>query len=254
VVDLDAWRVTAWQGTPQGLEGQAIAWQPPEVLLDIGLLPADEAVVRATRLPDTFAITPPSAPSGTQAFLDQLEHLQGGGLLGLRRPELEAAQLLELAAGAACRIEGTGRRLVLHGDPAALAPWLIDPPAALRARLDDAVAGLHVPARHLLNLSARPVPAALWFGASCHNAGELEAALRLGVDYAFLGPVKPTTSHPGAAALGWEVFESLIDGLPLPVYAIGGLNPDDLETAWAAGAQGIAGIRGLWPGAVSQVR
>ena len=33
---------------------------------------------------------------------------------------------------------------------------------------------------------------------------------------------------------------------PLPIYAIGGLQPDDIPTARAHGAQGIAAIRGLW--------
>jgi 8-oxo-dGTP diphosphatase len=247
-VDLDVWRVMDWRGTPRGLEGQAMAWHPPEQLLHIGLLPADEAVVRAIQLPDTFSITPSSAPSGTEFFLDQLEQIQRAKLLCLRRPDLEVTELLELAAGAACRIEGTQMRLILHGIPTELGPLVTDPPAALRARLGNAIAGVHVPARHLAELSARPVPASLWFGASCHDAAELEAALSLGADYAFLGPVKPTASHPGASPLGWDRFESLTAGLPLPVYAIGGLAPQDLATAWAAGAQGIAGIRGLWPG------
>jgi 8-oxo-dGTP diphosphatase len=247
-VDLDVWRVTDWRGTPRGLEGQAMAWHPPEQLLDIGLLPADKAVVRAIRLPNIFAITPPLAPSGTEFFLDQLEQVQGAELLCLRRPDLEVTELLELAAGAACRIEGTGARLILHGDPTELAPLVTNPPAALRARLGDAIAGLHVPARYVADLYARPVPPSIWFGTSCHSATELEAALNLGADYAILGPVKPTASHPGRRPLGWEAFETLIAGLPLPVYAIGGLLPPDLATAWAAGAQGIAGIRGLWPG------
>ena len=69
----------------------------------------------------------------------------------------------------------------------------------------------------------------------------------LDADYAFLGPLKPTSSHPGQPALGWENFASLIKHLPLPVYAIGGVGPDDLEMAWAAGAQGVAGISAFWP-------
>ena len=43
--------------------------------------------------------------------------------------------------------------------------------------------------------------------------------------------------------------QSLLDsvrGLPVPVYAIGGLGLQDLETARAHGAYGIAAIRSLW--------
>ena len=32
----------------------------------------------------------------------------------------------------------------------------------------------------------------------------------------------------------------------LPVYALGGMNIDDIPTAWAAGFQDIAAIRGLF--------
>jgi 8-oxo-dGTP diphosphatase len=250
-IELDAWRVPAWDGEPRGLEGQAIAWRAPETLLDIGLLPADAAIVTAIRLPSICAVTPPAAVAGEEAYLDALERvaLAGqAGLICLRRPDLDAHALLELAAGAACRVEGTGARLLLHGDPAVLGPALAAPPPALAARLQGTVAGLHVPGRYLDALTARPVPETFWFGASCHDAAQLEAAHALHADYAFLGPVQATASHPDAPGIGWATFAALVADLPLPVYAIGGLGAADLETAWAAGAQGIAAIRSLWPG------
>jgi 8-oxo-dGTP diphosphatase len=58
--------------------------------------------------------------------------------------------------------------------------------------------------------------------------------------------VLPTASHPGRPGLGWKAFSEMVAELPLPVYAVGGLGPADLEDAWDAGAQGIAAIRGLW--------
>jgi 8-oxo-dGTP diphosphatase len=245
-VDLDAWQVTSWQGTLEGREGQALAFHPPEALLDIGLLPADAVVVRAIRLPALVAVSPPVAQWGEGVFLNALESVDAR-IVCVRRPDLGARALLELAAGAACRIEDTGRRLLLHGDPALFAPLILDPPSGLRPRLAGAIAGVHVPARFLSGLVARPVPGSYWFGTSCHDALELDAALAIGADYAFLGPVKATASHPGEPGMGWEKFAELVRELPMPVYAIGGLGPDDLETAWAAGAQGIAAIRGLWP-------
>ena len=255
-VDLDAWRVTRRRGAPYGREGQAVAWLDPGELLEFGLLPADAVIVKALQLPTMVLVTPASAPEGEGAFLDALEAYaetcrqpgsQPSPLVCLRRPDLDPVPLLELAAGAACRLDGTGVRLLLHGDPADLASLLLDPPGALRDRLGDVVAGLHVPARSLPGLSERPVPDSLWFGVSCHRAAELQAAAQIGADYAFLGNVHPTTSHPGQPGLGWDKFAESVADLPLPVYGIGGLNPTDLDAAWAAGAQGIAAIRGLWP-------
>ena len=258
-VDLDVWRVTQWRGQPRGMEGQAIDWQRPEDLLNAGLLPADGPVVTAIQLPPLVVVVPPTADQGTSAFLDALEltlerlkqprgRTDAGALVCLRRPDLGTEALLELATGAACRIHEMGARLLFHGDPAALAPRLLALPIALKRRLEDAVAGLHVPARYLASLSDRPVPRPLLFGVSCHDSQELNSALALGADYVFLGPVNPTASHPGESGLGWQAFATLVAELPVPVYAIGGLGPEDLESAWAAGAQGIAAIRGLWPG------
>ena len=52
---------------------------------------------------------------------------------------------------------------------------------------------------------------------------------------------------PGAATLGWSGFAGLAAGTTLPLYAIGGLGPDDLAAAREAGAVGVAGIRAFWP-------
>ena len=261
-VDLDVWRVTHWSGEPYGREGQALAWHDPGELHEVGLLPADTVIVNALRLPAMMLVTPAAAPEGESEFLDSLEAYaescrqpgpqgppgpQVSPLVCLRRPDLDPGALVALAAGAACRLDGTGVRLLLHGNPAELARLILDPPATLRARLGDVVAGLHVPARFLPGLSERPVPGSLWFGVSCHDAAELQAAARIGADYAFLGNVLPTASHPDQTGLGWEKFAALVADLPMPVHGIGGLGPADLDAAWAAGAQGIAAIRGLWP-------
>ena len=61
-----------------------------------------------------------------------------------------------------------------------------------------------------------------------------------------LGPLAATATHPEAEPLGWARFAALVRTAGLPVYALGGLGPADLDAAWAAGAQGVAAIRALW--------
>jgi 8-oxo-dGTP diphosphatase len=249
-VDLDVWRIERWTGNPRGLEGQALEWESPNRLLELGLLPADAAAACAIRLPAICTVTPANAARPESPFLDQIEQVGAthpGALLCLRRPDLDATALLELAAGAACRLEGTGTRLMLHGAPSELMSALAKMPRSMAPRLEEAVAGLHAPGRWLSASLARPVPPHLLFGVSCHTVRELQDAAEAGADYAFLGPVKPTMTHPGEPGMGWPAFAALVEALPLPVYAIGGLGPEDLCAAWDAGAQGIAGIRGLWP-------
>lgn len=82
--------------------------------------------------------------------------------------------------------------------------------------------------------------------ASCHSADDLAAAGQLGVDLAVCGPVQPTLSHPEAPALGWSDFGVMIARSPVPVYALGGMQPGDMADACAAGAQGIAMQRAAW--------
>lgn len=52
---IDAWVVTAWRGTPAGLDGQALQWVAPAALPDIDLLEADAPLVTALRLPAVLA-------------------------------------------------------------------------------------------------------------------------------------------------------------------------------------------------------
>ncbi|MGH8369665.1 MAG: thiamine phosphate synthase, partial [Gammaproteobacteria bacterium] len=104
----------------------------------------------------------------------------------------------------------------------------------------------HLTSERLLQIKARPGAASLLIGASCHAATELQHAQICGLDYAVLGPVLPTTSHPDAIPLGWDGFAQLAGGSHLPVYAIGGMQSGDLERVRERGGYGLAAIRGLW--------
>jgi 8-oxo-dGTP diphosphatase len=105
--------------------------------------------------------------------------------------------------------------------------------------------GIHLTAAQLRSLDRRP-QGFDWVGASCHDAEELDQARRIEADFVVLGPVQPTASHPGADALGWFRFATLIEDYPLPAYALGGLQASDLESAWRAGAHGVSMMRGAW--------
>jgi 8-oxo-dGTP diphosphatase len=106
--------------------------------------------------------------------------------------------------------------------------------------------GVHLPSKDLMACSERPLDRGHWVAASCHGRHEVDHACSIGVDFIVVSPVKPTLSHPGAPVLGWRGLRALTAGACVPVYALGGMTPSDLETAWAHGAQGIAAIRGLW--------
>jgi 8-oxo-dGTP diphosphatase len=101
--------------------------------------------------------------------------------------------------------------------------------------------GLHYTAAELMRLERRPQ--GMLAAASCHTRGELERAMALELDFAVLGPV---LEKHGAAPLGWAGFAAIARGSSIPVYAIGGVEPADMESAWRAGAHGLAMIRASW--------
>jgi thiamine-phosphate pyrophosphorylase len=74
-------------------------------------------------------------------------------------------------------------------------------------------------------------------GRSCHSAAELAAAAAEGCDYATLSPIFPSASKPGyGPALGVDALRDA----PLPVYALGGVDPTNARTCVEAGAVGVA--------------
>jgi len=78
---------------------------------------------------------------------------------------------------------------------------------------------------------------------SAHTDEELAIATRIGADFAVLGHVLDTPSHPDRPGMGWDAFQTLNQQAGLPVFAIGGQSDQTAARAMDAGAHGIAGIR-----------
>jgi 8-oxo-dGTP diphosphatase len=232
---LDVHRVLAFRGAPRALDVQALRWDLPAALCLDDMPPADHPAVAALRLPAYYAITPEPLAGSADAFLQQLDLALAGGLrlLQLRSKAASRERLRPLAREALRRARAAGAQLVINGD------------LELARELD--ADGVHLTAAQLRTVRERPLPRQRWVGASCHDAEELATAARLGADFAVLGPVLPTPSHPQTPAIGWERFAAWVDAAPLPVYALGGVGPSQLAVARQAGGQGVAGISAFWP-------
>ncbi|HTQ77947.1 MAG TPA: Nudix family hydrolase [Burkholderiales bacterium] len=221
------YRVVAWSGEPVAREGQALVWQRLDAAMAAPMLPANAPVLAALALPLEYAITDAQAVG----VAEQLARVEARMRAGLRlvqvrdREHWERARLIYVVR----RMAGEyGARVLVNGGPPA--------------------DGIHYTAEALMALRARPKEAAagLLAAASCHTVEELGHAMAVGMDFAVLGPVKATPTHPGAAGLGWDGFRRIAEGASIPVYAIGGLQPEDLDDARRAGAHGLAMISGSW--------
>ncbi len=61
-------------------------------------------------------------------------------------------------------------------------------------------------------------------GISTHSTGELDRATHSHADYAFLGSVQPTASHPGGRFLGMMALKKTLRLAKLPIVPIGGMS------------------------------
>jgi len=222
-VRLHFFRVSAWDGAPQPLEDQAIAWQrvgAPDVA---PMLPANAPVLAALALPSVMIVSD-VARMGMEAWLEAVSRrAPGERLLVQIREKAGGMQALQnLLSRTLARIEPFGGRVVVNSDCGHFAQ----------------AHGVHLTSRALREAAGRPQAALA--GASCHDARELAQAQALGLDYAVLGPVHATASHPDARPLEWDTFARLVDGCALPVYAIGGMTRAISGEARMHGAHGVA--------------
>ena len=228
---LDVRRIARWRGELRGHEGQALAWVPPERLPSYPMPPADIPVVAALLQPDRYLVTP--VPEDDATWLAALERAvaEGAKRIQLRMPGIEPGSWRTLARRGVAICRSGGAEILLNSD--------VELAVALGI-------GVHLRSAQLHGLQRRPEVAGP-LGASCHDEADLRRAAELGCDFAVLGPVAPTATHPDTTPLGWNGFARLRERTALPLYAIGGMGVDDIAEARAHGAQGIAAIRGLWP-------
>jgi len=230
-VRLHFFRVRAWNGELQSRESQAFSWQRLDAISVAPLLPANGPILRALSIPEVYGITG-FAPTEFQHALNQINAAlkRGLSLIQVRGKDWPPALFERYANEITTRAHACGARVVINAD--------IE--LARRCGAD----GVHLTASQLRDFGGRPDAALV--GASCHSAEELRKAEALEADFAVLGPVLPTPTHPDAALLGWTGFARHAIDARIPVFALGGLQQADLEQALRRGAHGIAMVRGAW--------
>lgn len=246
-------------------------WLGPEVQA----LPREAELIQNRRLPPFYAITAPLEADGSDTpileqaacrkWLAHFERLLARDieLIQLRAKALSRADLIEIAthchnlakrcrsgsggenrhderpeesesgSEAVARVAATsGVRLLLNGPP--------DIVLAL------GMAGMHLTSAALAEFEQRPLPERFLVAASCHSPEELARAQTLGANFACLSPLRVTKGYSSEDALGFDRFAEWVSACEIPVYGLGGLGREDLETVQEAGGQGVAGISAFW--------
>ena len=257
-VNLAFCRVTGWEGTATGREGQQLAWVDPTQPITVGqVLPATEPPLRWLQFASHYLLSSIGDAQGLDAWLSRLEHALKAGikLVQFREPQWEAAAqneaertLLKNALLQTLRLchQFNAQCLVNSVHPREW--WQLADGVQLRAtdakqaaaRVSAPLAA-HIPhADPVLDLAENAL-----VGVSVHSEQELQAAIALNASFVVIGHVLPTPSHPHDPALGWERFQQLAQLAGRPAFAIGGQSEQTLQQAKLASAHGIAGIRHL---------
>lgn len=230
-IRLKLLEVHSFEGTPEGREGQALKWVDEAELKQLEMPEADRPLVRVLGLDSHYSISPSPASFGSNhEFLARWRGcLEAGFRLIRLRPahgeRVDASLIDELAS----TTREFGARWLASGDLDECLDWPAD--------------GVHLTVRQLVGLHRRPVGAERLLAASCHDLEEVRMAADIEADFVTLSPVAATPGHPDAPPLGWSDFERVVRHSPVPVLALGGVEPDDWGRARAAGAFGVAGIR-----------
>ncbi|CAM4404489.1 Nudix family hydrolase [Bordetella muralis] len=232
-------QVTGWKGEPRSLENQRLEWVNPAEASSVGdLLPATLPPLRWLQLPNTYGITSIGGRAGLPSFLERLERALARGLklVQVREPDWPdgpgATSLRDAVQTIVKLCHAAGARVLINSVH----------PAAWWRQAD----GVHLRANDAAALHARPeLPEGALVGVSAHDNAQIVHAREMGADFAVLGAVLETPSHPGQAGMGWDGFVAGNRDAGLPVYALGGQSADTLDEARRHGAHGIAGIRGL---------
>ena len=225
IVKLHVYRVFKWEGTPFGREGQHISWENPGSVTVKPLLPANEKILQAIALPLIYSIIN-AGPGMMVKLITRLTYLleQGVRLMQVRVRHMNPDQHIQIMRPIVNLAHNYGAKVLVNGNES----------IALKSGAD----GIHLPANQLMNTHTRPCTKLL--SVSCHNASELAHATTLRANFVSLSPVRSTLTHPNISGMGWKKFADLTNDLSMPVYALGGLDSNYLETAMHHHAYGIA--------------
>ena len=182
----------------------------------------------ALHLPPLYAILDPEQTKdrAPEAVLRDL--LEGGAaILQLRVKTMAPSDFFQLAQRARAETRTHGCKLIVND------------------RVDIALAchadGVHLGQEDLPLLVGRRLMGAKLVGISTHDIEQAQEAERNGADYIGFGPMfGTTTKDTGYAARGVDMLRKIRAAVKLPIVAIGGINEQNVQQVWQAGAESAA--------------
>lgn len=112
-----------------------------------------------------------------------------------------------------------------------------DVPCSLYKYYDD-YADFHLPCGMISEIREKNPEKKLYIGTSVHSVEDALNAEKTGADYIIAGHIFPTDCKKGLPPRGLGFLENVCRSVKIPVYAIGGISPENIDKVIAAGAAG----------------
>lgn len=182
----------------------------------------------ALKLPPIYAILDPDQLQGRPADFVLQQLLDGGAtILQLRVKSLPARDFLALARAARTQTRAADCRLIVND------------------RIDVALAcdadGVHLGQEDLPLAAGKKLMGTRLVGISTHDVNQAKEAEQNGADYIGFGPMFGTqTKATGFTARGVEMLKQVRVAVKIPIVAIGGINEQNVDQVWRAGADSAA--------------
>ncbi|MEK9659797.1 MAG: thiamine phosphate synthase, partial [Chloroflexota bacterium] len=187
--------------------------------------------------PCLMLVTNLEVAGGEDALVERVAAAVEGGadMVQLREKELDEPALTALALR--LRAVTAGRALLVVNESVG--------GEGLRAALAAGADGVQLGERSYGVSAVRAAAPGLLVGRSVHSfSGALRAAEQ-DANYLVAGPVYSTLTHPGHPAAGVHLIADMARSVRTPVIGIGGVEPNNARPVVAAGAAGVAVLRGL---------
>ena len=155
--------------------------------------------------------------------IEQIAACHPAGII-LREKDMQPEEYKELAAAVMGICEQHGVKCILHS--------FTDVAISLHA---DAV---HLPLHLLRKMTKEQKTQFTDLGASCHSVEDALEAQALGCTYITAGHVFETDCKKGLPGRGLEFLRNMCAAVDIPVYGIGGIDPNNITLVRKAGASG----------------
>lgn len=228
---LDVYLITDYSGQAEGMEQQEIDWVDLKAIENRQLPAANKPILTALNLPNEAFITG-EHQSQARFFESLVSALETGiELVQIRSPLITEREYVSLC-----------EKIVM--DLMKPFPWVkffancsadIFPHTGFEY--------WHLSGENLRKMTLqKPAIQAKYTSAAVHAYADLKRAEEADLDFVYLSSVNKTRSKPQAEPLGWQKFSDIVSRAKIPVYALGGMTPQDIRQAKRCGAQGVAGI------------